>query len=270
MRFLNYKLIAVDLDDSLLGSDLQISTRNKEALIKAMEKGVLVTIATGRMFKSAIKYAQQLELDVPIITYQGGLIKNAFSQDVLYNKTLSLDICQKIIYICKEKSLHLQVYIGDEYYFEEENKYSDMYYKNVGVKGQLVGSLDKFLANEPNKLIIIDEPDKIMEVRDDFRRLFGDQIEITTSKPQYLEFTHKEATKGRALEYLANLKGIERESVIAIGDSYNDISMLQYAGLAIAMGNAPEEVKAHADYVTGINDEDGVAQAIHRFVLERS
>ena len=109
-----------------------------------------------------------------------------------------------------------------------------------------------------------------MEVRDDFRRLFGDQIEITTSKPQYLEFTHKEATKGRALEYLANLKGIERESVIAIGDSYNDISMLQYAGLAIAMGNAPEEVKAHADYVTGINDEDGVAQAIHRFVLERS
>lgn len=267
---MEYKLIAVDLDDSLLGSDLQISDRNKEALIKAMEKGVLVTIATGRMFISALKYAQQLELDVPIITYQGGLIKNAFSQDVLYNKTLPLDVCQKIIHVCKEKSLHLQVYIEDEYYFEEDNKYSNMYYQQIGVKGIPVGPLDKFLVDEPNKLLIIDNPDRIVEMKGEFSKLFDSELEITTSKPEYLEFTHKDATKGNALEYLANLKGIERERVIAIGDSYNDISMLQYAGLAVAMGNAPEDVKRHADYVTGTNDEDGVAQAIHRFVLERS
>lgn len=267
---MNYKLIAVDLDDSLLGSDLQISARNREALTKAMEKGVLVTIATGRMFKSALVYAHQLGLDVPIITYQGGLIKNAFSQDVLYNKTLPLDICQKIIQICKEKSLHLQVYIGDEYYFEEDNKYSDMYHKHVGVKGQAVGPLDKFLVDAPNKLLIIDEPDRIVEMRDKFTGFFDSQIEITTSKPEYLEFTHKDATKGKALEYLANLKGIERESVIAIGDSYNDISMFKYAGLAVAMENAPEDVKIHADYITSKNDEDGVAQAIDRFILERS
>ena len=92
---MNYKLIAVDLDDSLLSTDLEISNRNKEALIKAMEKGVLVTIATGRMFISALRYAHQLGLDVPIITYQGGLIKNAFSKDVLYNKTLPMDICRE-------------------------------------------------------------------------------------------------------------------------------------------------------------------------------
>lgn len=270
MRFLDYKLIAVDLDDSLLDSDLQISAKNKEALTDAMEKGVLVTIATGRMFKSALVYAQQLGLDVPIITYQGGLVKNAFSKDVLYNKTLPLDICQKIIRICKEKSLHLQIYIGDEYYIEEENKYSDIYYKNVGVKGQLVESFDKFLVDEPNKVLIIDEPDRIIEIRNEFVELFSSEIEVTTSRPVYLEFTHKDATKGKALEYLANLKGIKRENVIAIGDSYNDISMLQYAGLGVAMGNAPEDVKIHADYVTGKNDEDGVAQAIYRFVLERS
>ncbi|MFY9176817.1 MAG: Cof-type HAD-IIB family hydrolase [Caldicoprobacterales bacterium] len=267
---MNYKLIAVDLDDSLLGTDLEISNRNKEALIKAMEKGVLVTIATGRMFISALRYAHQLGLDVPIITYQGGLIKNAFSKDVLYNKTLPMDICRRIIHICKEKSLHLQIYIGDEYYFEEDNKYSNMYYENIGVKGQAVGPLDKFSFDPPNKLLIIDEPDIIGKLRNEFAKIFDNQIEVTTSKPEYLEFTHKDATKGKALEYLANLKGINRENVIAIGDSYNDISMLQYAGLGVAMGNSPEYVKSHADYITGINDEDGVAQAIDKFVLERS
>ena len=87
-----YKLIAVDLDDSLLGSDIKISPRNHEALVKAMDKGVLVTIATGRMFRSAVVFARQLGLDVPIITYQGGLVKSAFSNNILYNQTLRLDI----------------------------------------------------------------------------------------------------------------------------------------------------------------------------------
>ena len=266
---MDYKLIAVDLDDSLLGSDLTISARNREALINAMEQGTLVTIATGRMLRSALPYARQLGLDVPIITYQGGLIKNAFSGEVFYNQTLSIEISQKIINLCQAKGVHLQIYIGDEYYFEEKNKYSDMYHRNVGVEGEPVGPLDKFISCRPNKLLIIDEPNRIIEMRDEFSTLLETEIEITTSKPEYLEFTHRDATKGKALEYLANLKGISKDKIIAIGDSYNDISMIQYAGLGVAMENAPEKVKIHADYVTGLNDEDGVAQVIDKFVLGR-
>ncbi len=266
---MNYELIAVDLDDSLLGSDLNISLRNKEALIKAMDLGVLVTIATGRMFRSALPYAHQLNLDVPIITYQGGLIKNAFSGDVLYNKTLPMDISIRVIELCQFKKLHLQAYIGDDYYFEIENHYSRKYHEQIGVEGKAVGRLDVFLKEQPNKLLIIDEPERIMEMREEFSAILGKDIEITTSKPEYLEFTHIDATKGKALEHLANIKGITQDKVIAIGDSYNDISMIQYAGLGVAMGNAPEEVKIHADYITEGNDEDGVARVINKFVLKR-
>lgn len=260
----------MDLDDSLLGSDLNISTKNKKSLTEAMGKGIAVTIATGRMFRSALPYADELDLDVPIISYQGGIIKNKISGDVLYKKTMSMDITQKIIGICQAKGLYCQIYSDNDYYFEEESKYSEMYYKAVGVTGKSVGPLDKFLRSEPIKILIIDEPDKIKKLRKEFSKIFGNQIEITTSKPEFLEFTHKDATKGKALKYLANLKGIPREKIIAIGDNHNDISMIEYAGLGVAMGNAPEEVKRHADYVTGLHDNDGVAQVIDKFVLGRS
>ena len=264
-----YKLIAVDLDDSLLGSDIKISPRNHEALVKAMDKGLLVTIATGRMFRSAVVFARQLGLDVPIITYQGGLVKSAFSNNILYNQTLRLDISKKIVSSCKAKGVYLQIYIGDEYYIEKANSYSRQYHKQIGVQGIEVGPLDEFLEEPPNKLLIMDEPHRILELKDEFIEILGDEIEITTSKPEYLEFTHRDATKGKALEYLAVTKGIDKEDIIAIGDSFNDISMIQYAGLGVAMGNAPMEVKKCADYVTGTNDEDGVAQVIDKFVLKR-
>ena len=259
----------MDLDDSLLGTDLMISAKNKDALIKAREQGVIVTIATGRMFVSAMVFAQQLGLDVPIITYQGGYIKNAFSHEVIYNRTLPIDVTEEIIGICKGKGAHLQIYIGDEYYVEEHNKYSELYHENVGVKGKSVGSWDRFDLEAPNKVLIVDEPHRIVELRDEFSKIFGEEIEITMSRPFYLEFTHREATKGKALEYLANLKGVSRNNIMAIGDSYNDISMIQYAGLGVAMGNAPEDVKTHADYITSSNDEDGVAKVIDKFILKR-
>lgn len=265
---MKYKLIAVDLDDSLLDSDLRISDRNKKALTRAIEQGVLVTIATGRMFRSAVVYAKELELDIPIITYQGSLIKNALSNDVLYNQPLSLDKCQKIISICQSMGLHLQIYVGDEYYFQEDNRYSAMYHKNIGVPGKSVGPLDKFSFNPPNKLLIIDEPERIANLREKFSKVLGEEIEINISKPQYLEFTHRDATKGKALEYLATLKNISSDEIISIGDSYNDISMIRYAGLGVAMENAPKDVKSHAVYITGSNDDDGVAKVIEKFILK--
>lgn len=266
---MDYKMIAIDLDDSLLDNDLMISPKNKEALYRAIEQGVIITIATGRMYISALVYAKQLGLDVPLITYQGGLVKSALSGQVLYNKSVPIDISQKIIGMARSKDAHLQIYIEDDYYFEKNNSYSEGYGKNVGVMGKEVGPLDVFLTLEPNKLIIIQEPEKILELKDLFDETFGEEIEINISKPQYLEFTHKDASKGKALQHLAMSKGIDRENIMAIGDSYNDISMMRFAGLGVAMDNAPDDVKKWADYITGANYEDGVAQAINKFVLER-
>lgn len=261
-------MIAVDLDDSLLGDDLNISDTNKKAIFEASNKGVIVTVATGRMYRSALPYIEQLRLNVPVITYQGGLIKNALSHEVLYNCSIPLKIAKEIIKKTSSDNVYLQVYIGDEYYIQEHNDLSELYRLNTGVAGIAVGTLDKFIKKDPSKLLIIDEPGRILKMREEYESLFGELLQVTISKPNYLEFTHKDATKGKALEYLSGLLGIDRKEIIAIGDSYNDIPMIEYAGLGVAMGNARSDIKKRADFVTQTNNDNGVAEVINKFILE--
>lgn len=261
-------MIAIDLDDSLLGSDLEISQENKDSLFRAIEQGVVVTIATGRMFCSTLPYARQLGLDVPLITYNGGLVKNALSHDTLFHCPIPLDVAQKIVRMAESKGAHIQAYIDDDYYMDQDNKYSEMYRINARIAGTAVGSLMDFMDREPTKFIIIDEPEDIKELASEFKKELKDLVQVAISKPYYLEFTNIQATKGKALEYLAGLYKVSKQEIIAIGDSYNDISMLEYAGLGVAMGNSPQEIKKQADYVTGSNDDNGVAQVINKFILK--
>jgi Cof subfamily protein (haloacid dehalogenase superfamily) len=260
-------MIVADLDDSLLGSDLRISAANKKALLTAADKGIFVTIATGRMFKSALPFIRELSLNIPVITYQGALIKNAESQETLLKKTIPQHYAVEIIRECRRKNIYLQVYLEDEYFFEGPDKYGELYHWFSGIEGKKTDDLEGIMRQEPEKLLIIDETENIKYFREHFNNIYGGEIHIAVSKPFYLEFTNKEANKGKALEYLCNMYGIGSEEVIAIGDSYNDIPMLKFAGLGIAMGNAPDEVKQYADFVTSGNDEDGIAEAINRFVL---
>lgn len=264
---MKYRMVAIDLDDSLLDDDLTISQENLQAIRRTMEKGVIVTIATGRMFKSAFPYVKQLGIDVPVITYQGALVINALSKNVLLHYPVPLDLSREIIRESKKNDIHLQVYIDDEYYFEQHNKYSDLYFKVSGIVGTAVGPLEDFLEKEPTKLIMIDEPENILRWMKYYNEKFAGKLQVTISKAHYLEFTNIEATKGNAVRYLAEMYGIKPDEVIAIGDSFNDIPMLTYAGLGVAMGNAPEIVKSHADYVTYSNNENGVAHVLEKFVL---
>ncbi len=265
---MDYKMLVLDLDDSLLGSDLKISSRNEEALLAAIQKGVLVTIATGRMFSSTIPYVEQLGIDIPIITYQGALIKNALSHKTLLHIPIEWEVSMDLIRDSKENGYYIQGYIDDKYYMEEENEYSDFYHTISGRRGIVVSDLEEYAQNrEVTKFIIIDEPEKVLRLRDRYEDLYGDRLQVTISKPQFLEFTHRDATKGKAIECLADMLDIDREAVIAVGDSYNDLSMIEFAGLGVAMGNAPDEVRKVADYVTLSNDEAGVAHVIEKFIL---
>lgn len=265
---MSYKLIAIDLDDTLLNSNLKISDSDKLYIEKAIKENIDVTIATGRMFRSAQVYAEEMNLDIPIITYQGGLIKESKTLDILYNMTLDKDISKEIIELSMNLNLHIQIYIDDEYYIDEHNDYSEYYNRNIGFPGIPVGSLNDFEFDSPNKLLIISEPERIIEHKESFIERFGDEVEISISKPKFLEFTNKKATKGLALEHLASLKSISSNDILAIGDSYNDLSMIKYAGTGVVMSNAPSEVKKYADFITLSNDEDGVSKAIRKFVFK--
>jgi Cof subfamily protein (haloacid dehalogenase superfamily) len=265
---LKYRLLAIDLDDSLLNDDIAISEKNKEAIRHAVDRGVIVTIATGRMLRATTPFVKHLGIDFPIITYQGALIANSLSKDVLLHIPVDLDYAREIIGECHRNNVHLQVFVNDMYFYEKDNRYSDIYRRVSGIEGEAVGPLLDFLTCEPTKLVMIDEPENIQKWQKYFGKKYEGRLEVVVSKANYLEFTHIEATKGNALKFLAGKHGIKQEEIIAIGDSFNDITMLRYAGLGVAMGNASEIVKSQADYVTYTNNEDGVAHVIEKFIVE--
>jgi Cof subfamily protein (haloacid dehalogenase superfamily) len=265
---LSFKLLALDLDDTLLGEDMQISKENCCAIRRAVEHGVLVTLATGRMFHSSVPYARQLQIDLPLITYHGALIRTASGEETLYHQPVPLALAKEVTSMAAEDGYHVNAYINDEIFVAEENEYSRSYQQLSGAKLTVVGDLAAFLEVEPTKLTIINREGRLDALKNRLIEHFGSELAITISRPQYLEITDRLATKGQALKFLAARHRIPQEQVAAIGDSYNDLDMILYAGFGVAVANAREEVKAVADMITTANTEHGVAAFINRYLLD--
>jgi len=268
----SYKLVAIDLDDTLLRSDLTVSEHTVAVLRQVRDLGVAVTISTGRMFSSARPFAEQLEFDVPLITYGGALVKNAGSGEVLYNRPLEPEVARRVIRFARERKVQVNFYLlngeDDELYAELTTYWGENYGRFSRVLFNRVPDLEALLERgNPLKLLLIDEEPAVDRFLLELRGQLGEQAHFAKSKPRFLEVDHPEATKGRALQELAAWLQVERSQVLAIGDSYNDIEMLEFAGLGIAVANAPPEVRRRAGHVTASNDKDGVAQALERFVL---
>ncbi|MHB1167151.1 MAG: Cof-type HAD-IIB family hydrolase [Carboxydocellales bacterium] len=259
-----YKLIAIDLDDTLLNSQLKISPRSKALIQQLRAQGVVVTLSTGRMFLSSRPIAMELALDIPLITYQGALVKNCLSGETLIHRTLAIEYSREIINIAREKQFHLNLYLEDQLYMEELSPEGEAYARLAGVPVCLVPDLT-LLTGEPTKLLLIGEETSLDQLQAVLKPHFAGTVHITKSKPYFLEFTHPLANKGDALAELAKHYGIAQEETMAIGDSFNDLEMLAYAGLGVAMGNARQEIKDRADYVTATNEQDGVAEALQKF-----
>lgn len=264
-----YKLLAIDLDDTLLTDDLEITPATREALAEAAARGVTVTVATGRMFASAVKIARSLELNVPIITYQGALVKNSHDGKVLYERTVPPGAARRIYEYCRDRGLHLQAYVDDILYAREDNDKIKAYAELTGTSYVVEPDFDALIRRPQTKLLIIDEPDTLDRARAELAEMVGKETHITKSKARFLEFTHPEGTKGSALRFLAGHTGCSMSETIAIGDSWNDHDMVKAAGLGVAMGNAVEALKEIADFITSSNNEEGVKQVIDRFILQK-
>jgi Cof subfamily protein (haloacid dehalogenase superfamily) len=269
---MKYKLLALDLDDTLLNEELKISSRNIEAIRDVAQKGVMVTLATGRMFRSALPYARQLELDLPLITYHGALIKQAGSSLVLRHCPVPLEMALEILSLGEEKEFHLNLYLDDRLFIKEENENTRYYQQIASIPVETVGNLTRFLLEKkvgPTKLTIINMEGRIDELQQMLQAKYLSRLSVLQSRPYFLEITHRRSTKGQALNFLAQKRGILQEEVIAIGDSYNDIDMLEFAGLGVAVANAPPQVKNAANVVTRANTEDGVAVFLEEYISRR-
>lgn len=263
---MTYKLVAADLDDTLLRDDLTISQETVDAMHQAVAKGVMVTIATGRSFPSASKIANRIGLNVPIITYQGALIKNLLDEEVLYERTVPVESARYLLDYCEKNNYHLQLYHGDELYAAEDNDKIKNYVR-LSKTPYIIGDLRQWIDIPQPKMLIVDKPEVCDQIREELLPLLGDKLHITKSKPHYLEFMHKEGTKGHAITFLAEHIGCSLDEVIALGDAWNDREMLEVAGLGVAMENALPELKALANYVTKSNNDDGVRHVLEKFVL---
>ncbi len=263
-------MVATDLDDTLLNENWEISPRNIKAIRRAVEEGVRVTLATGRMAVSSRRYARELGLDVPIITYHGALVEQALSGEVLYRKVIPSDLATEIVDYLLRKEVHTQIYIKDRVFVAKANDYSRDYGKMASVEVEEEDVL-KLLEKEPEgleKILCIGDKAELKKVGDELRNIYAERLHFTSSKPYFFDMTHPEVNKGTALKALAEGWNINQEEVMAIGDSINDREMITYAGIGVAVENAHPEIKKIADYVTLSNRADGVAQAIETFVLK--
>jgi len=264
------KLVAVDLDDTMLSRESTITRRVKDAVAAVRAAGVYFTISTGRMYPSAARFARELEIDLPLIVYQGALVKNSFSGEVLLYRPLPLAYAREIIKRVREYGYHLNGYLDDRLLVERDSPEGRRYAATSGVELEVVKDLIAILDREPTKLLVIAEEPQLDRLKADLDPVYRGKVHIVKSKPYFLEFSHINATKGAALAYLAGYFGVHREEIMAIGDSFNDLEMLEYAGVGVVVANAREEIKKIADYVTSQPYGEGVVEALERFVLGHS
>lgn len=264
------KLIACDMDGTLLDSQRHISQRNKAAIKAVIEAGKMFIIATGRMFIAARPYVQELGLDIPIVTYNGGLIRNSVSGKILLEQPIKLETAQELLDYIKITGNYANFYVGDTLFIREHNAYSKAYGDMQGIHYciQALGEAFYKAAGRPYKILLMMEEEELPEAMPRFQEKFAGKLHITSSHPQFLELMEPGVNKWQAIMKLGESLGIKQEEIMCLGDSGNDLEMVANAGLGVAMGNAVPSVKAAAKLVVPTNDEDGVAFALEQLLYQ--
>lgn len=269
---MSIKLVAIDIDGTLLNSASQLTTGVKEALQKAKEKGVYIVLCTGRPLPGVKEYLNTLDLlsaDDYVITYNGSLVQNVATQQTVFSANLTKSDYLKVNYMAQKLGVHLHVSGVDAIFTANRNISPYTVHESALVHMPIkYRTSDEMVHNDYDmiKMMMIDEPEILDHAITQLSLDFKEQYTIVKSAPFYLEILHKGANKGIALAKLAEHLNIKQAEVMAIGDNENDMAMLEYAGIGVAMQNAVEKTKAVADYVTtASNDEDGVKEAIEKF-----
>lgn len=268
MKRVKFKLVAFDLDGTLLGEELLLRPRVLSAIRTMRERGVQGCIVTGRMYRAALPFVRQLEFTAPVVCYQGAAVIDPQTDDVLQDVPLPNRQALALDEYARANDLHIQLYANDRYYCEERNRYSDLYAKISGVEPIVVPSLARqFETWDATKACMIAEPEVVNAHLPQVREMCGDRAYVTKSIPWFIEVMNSNVNKGKSLEIVARYLDIPIEQVLAVGDSWNDAPLLQAAGFGVAMGSAPPELVEVADAVVADVENDGVAEAVERFVL---
>jgi len=268
------QLLVLDIDGTLVGESNTITPRVKAAVQNVLAQGIQVAIATGRMYRSALRFHQELGLTLPLMAYQGGWIQDPQDADPLYHQPLpfdqALDILDCLSDPMFETGLCIHLYLNDQLFVQERGEQSYDYAQRSGVSLQNITDWRSILSTEPTKLLVLSsQPDLLAEVWQRFNdRYTSEQLYLTRSAEYFVEAAHPAVNKGAAVKFLAEERlGLQPHQIMAIGDNYNDLEMLSYAGFGIAMGTAPPAVKQVAKDLAPSAEADGVAIALEKWLL---
>lgn len=265
----NIKLIALDVDGTIMDKSYQISERVRKAIAGAVEKGIYVLIATGRMYSATVPIGIELNLKTPLIVYQGSLIKEFYKSDnTLLHHHLNTDIAYDIIRDARKKDVQINVYLDDKLYVEAESPILQEYVARRYIPFYMVDEFEDFEKFLPTKILAMDpDPEKINLLIEEFKEKYSDRLNITKSTDYFCEFINKKCSKADGIMFLAQKWGINRSEIMAIGDHDNDREMIDLAAIGVAMGNSHDNFKEAADYVTDSVENHGAALAIEKFAL---
>lgn len=268
------KLLVLDIDGTIAGQSNTLSHPVKEVIAAVQAKGIKVAIATGRMYCSALRFHQEIGSTLPLVAYQGAWIQDPNTQEIHRHLSVSREIALQLLEYFEQPDLRsllsVHFYINDQLYVREITKETESYQQRCGVNAIPVGDLRQLLDHEPTKILALcDDASLIQQLLTNLRHRYKPtELYMTTSVTTFLEAANTHVNKGNAVRYLAEeMLGLESHNVMTIGDNFNDVEMLSYAGISVAMGDAPDQVQAIADWVAPSVELDGAAIAMEKFLL---
>lgn len=268
---MNYKMIVLDLDGTLTNRDKVITPRTKQSLMEAQKRGIKVVLASGRPTYGVVPLAQELELENYggyILSFNGGMITDCCTRKVILKQELPVEANRRIVELAKKEQVDILTYQDMQILTNNpENRYAKLESRINHLKLKQVDNLEEYLDFPVPKFLMLDDGDYLALVEARVKAALGKNFSVYRSDPFFLEILPRNIDKAQSLAQLLKLLGMEREEMIACGDGYNDLSMIEFAGLGVAMENAVRPVRSSADYVTFSNNDDGVAHVVEKFLL---
>ncbi|MCQ2575607.1 MAG: Cof-type HAD-IIB family hydrolase [Treponema sp.] len=270
---LDVKLIALDLDDTLLNSERQIDDKTVEALQECAKRGIYIVLCSGRAEDAILPFVRRLEIAGQeagryIAAINGCSIFDLHTRQQIFCRKVDSDILLETDRIAEEWGLRSEVYTPSTIYYREETKWTKLDVDLCGLKGEEVKEYQEFLKQGFTKMLVPGEPEVLLKLQDTLRKEFGERAVIFTSKPYFLEILPPNCGKGEAITWLAEHVGIPVEQTMAFGDAFNDESMIRLCGYGVCMCNGQEEIKKIADFVTEKdNNNSGIADFLYKHVL---
>lgn len=264
-----YKLLVLDFDDTLLTDELRVSQEDIDAIIAAKEKGVYVLFCSGRSNDSMRIHINEMNIHDDhefFVSFNGARI-DTMEGDNIFVKSVQGPVLNDLIDLGKEFDVTTQLYHHGKLIVEKETRLSRKYQGLTNMDHEVMPNI-KELPYSTKVLFNCDDIPKLEKMQKIIMSKYSDVVNAFFSKPTYLEILNPEANKGSAVKYMAEKLGIDQKEVIAVGDSYNDLFMIEYAGLGVVVQNGREDIKEKADYITkSTNNESAVAEVINKFIL---